>query len=539
MGAERANCWTARANRPNVCSERACDWQLESPTPACDGSVGGIMQLGDEFPEALLVLDGGKIASVNARAAALLGAAPSELIGLAATEVIEPGELDRLTELERQQAVGWGPPETFRVRLLRRTGGDVLVDLRFGRTGDRLVLSARDMTETSRGEGLISRIAELAARADVDVIGFLKAAEPAFVELGWTLAYSLIEADRVVPTLVLGREDDPVTRYGRSVLGKRLDRASSPIASQVVETGRAVFLDNLPSTRAEPQRLAEQLDKRMTEARIRRSIWCPIWTGASVSAVLSVAGADLTDHDFVAMQLLAGQLGAIARNTRLQAELVRRERLAAMGETIAVVAHEARQPLAVLTTALPILAREQNLGEAGRAAVGMIDEEITRLRQMLGELREFSRPTEPQLTTVPLLELVDEVVAAEKSLHADSVRPETDIDRSIQVLSDRELLRRVLLNLVDNAMIHVPDGGAIRLKAEVAGESCRLQIYNDGTSIDAATGRRIFEPFFTTRPDGTGLGLFVVQHGVASMGGRVDLDATDSGVQFSVYLRTV
>lgn len=496
------------------------------------------MQLGDEFPEALIVLEGGKIALVSVRAAALLGASPTDLIGLAATEVIEAGELARLTELERQQALGWAPPETFRVRLIRRSGGEVLVDLRFARAGERLVLSARDMTETSRGEGLISRIAELAARADVDVIGFLQASEPAFAELGWTLAYSVIEGDRVVPTCVLGREDDPVTRYGRSLIGSRLDPLSSPIASQVVQTGRAVFLDNLPSTRAAPQKLAAELDRRMTESRVRRSIWCPIWSGSSVSAVLAVAGADLTDHDFVAMQLLAGQLGAIARNARLQAELVRRERLVAMGETIAVVAHEARQPIAVLATALPLLAREPNLTDTARQAIAMIDEETTRLHRLLFELNEFSRPVELQPTTVPLLALVDEVIAAELSLNPGSVRPETDIDASISVRVDRELLRRVLLNLVENAMIHVPPGGAIRLCTELAGESCRLMVYNDGKPIDAATGRRIFEPFFTTRAGGTGLGLFVVQHGVASMGGRVDLDATERGVQFSVYLRT-
>lgn len=489
------------------------------------------------LPEAIIGLVEGKIAFVNDRAAALLDAPRAELIGLPASSILAGGELDRLAELERQQTQGWNNPETFRVGMTRRTGGEVLVDLRFVRKGDQLVLSARDMTETSRGERLIARIAELAARAGTNAIAFLKAAEPSFAELGWTVAYSLVEHGHVVPHTVLGRDDDPVTQYGRSIIGKPLDETSSPIASHVVETGKAVFLDNLPSTRSGPVKtIAVQLDRRMTEARVRRSIWCPIWMDDAVSAVLAVAGADLTDHDFAAIQLLAAQLGAIARNARLQAELVRRARLAAMGETIAVVAHEARHPVSVLTAALPLLARQAHLGESGREALAMIGEEIARLRLLVTELHDFARPMEPRLEPVRLHELVEDVVGAAHAQHPEAPVPTITLDPALAVVADRELLRRVLLNLVDNAMVHVPAGGQIRLAAERVGDSCCLRVYNDGRPIDEATGRRIFEPFFTTRSEGTGLGLFVVQHGLSTMGGRIELDPTDTGVQFSAYL---
>lgn len=116
-------------------------------------------------------------------------------------------------------------------------------------------------------------------------------------ELGWTVAYSLVEDGRVVPRAVYGREDDPVTQYGRSIIGRPLDGPSAPIASQVVATGHAVFLDNLPSTRTEQVKtVAVQLDRSMAEARVRRSVWCPIWIDNAVVAVLAVAGAGLTDH---------------------------------------------------------------------------------------------------------------------------------------------------------------------------------------------------------------------------------------------------
>lgn len=491
---------------------------------------------GAAIPEAVLGLAGDTVAFLNDRAAALLGTSVEDLVGHPASEVIAPADLDRLVELERQHTRGWDNPETFRVRLLHRGGHEILVDLRFARTGDHLVLSARDMSETSRGERLIGQLAQLAARADDDPISFLEVAQPWFAELGWTVAYSLIEDGRVVPRAVYGRPDDPVTQYGRSILGKPLDGPSAPIASQVVATGRAVFLDNLPSTRTDQvETVAVQLDRRMAEARVRRSVWAPIWIDNAVVAVLAVAGAGLTDHDFVAIQLLAGQLGATLRNARLKAELVRRARLAAMGEVIAVVAHEARHPVAVLSAAHPLLERQPQLTDTGREAVAMVGEEVERLRRLLADLNDFARPMELRLERVRLGELVDEVVARARRDRPSAPRPEAAIPE-LAVTADRELLRRVLLNLVDNALAHVPEGGAIRVAAELAGQLVRLRVYNDGAPIDATTASRIFEPFFTTRPDGTGLGLFVVQHGLATMGGHIELDAMDSGVQFSAYL---
>ncbi|MBK7395737.1 MAG: PAS domain-containing sensor histidine kinase [Myxococcales bacterium] len=489
----------------------------------------------EDVPDAVLVIEGGAVRRVNGRAATLLGAPASAWIGRPVASVLAEDELARLFEVERQQAAHWALPETFRARLRHASGHSVLVDLRFSRSGERWVLSARDMTETSRGEGLISRLADLAGRFDDDVEALLRAAEPHFVELGWTLAYSVVEGAHVIPTHVLGSADDPVAQYGRAILGQRLDRAASPIASEVVATGQALFLDNLPSTRTAPLRLAEALDEHMREAKVRRSVWCPIWREGAVVAVLAMAGSDLTDHDFVAIQLLAAQLGAIARAARLRAEIVRRSQITALGEVGALLAHELRHPIAVVMASLGMLGRETALSAAGMEALRVVQEETIRLRHTIADVLGFARPLDLRLELVPVLPLVEEVLASIRHVHPTRAI-DVQIDPSHGVRADRELLRRVLLNVVENACIHAAPGAAIALRTSVADGACRLVVFNEGAPLDPLVAQRVFEPFFTTHRGGSGLGLHVAQQGLSAMGGRAEFEPIERGVQLSLCL---
>lgn len=201
------------------------------------------------LPEAVFVFEALVLRDLNRRAAALIGAERACVIGRRADELLAEGEVDRLLEVDRQISVHWTLPETFRLRVRHPTRGSVLTDVRFLRVADLLVVTARDVTETSRGEDLIATLADLAAEATQDVESFLRRAEPHLAELGWTVAYSAVEPTGIVPRFVVGPLDDPVAQYGRSILGQILDPQASPIATSVAQSGRAVFLDNLPSNR--------------------------------------------------------------------------------------------------------------------------------------------------------------------------------------------------------------------------------------------------------------------------------------------------
>jgi signal transduction histidine kinase len=103
---------------------------------------------------------------------------------------------------------------------------------------------------------------------------------------------------------------------------------------------------------------------------------------------------------------------------------------------------------------------------------------------------------------------------------------------------DPQLLHRVLVNLLSNALRHVAAAGCVRISAEAEPQRVCLRIANDGPEISSEDAPRIFDPFFTRHAQGTGLGLCIVKQLVERMGGRVELESRGSPVSFSVRLAT-
>ncbi|MEZ4225223.1 MAG: ATP-binding protein [Polyangiaceae bacterium] len=494
----------------------------------------------DLLPEALIVLGEGEILLVNARTARLLKWSAEELEGRDPREVFAPGELERLEELDRQQQQGWEPPETLRLRLRARDGTEVPVDVRFSRDQSRLVLCARDFTEASRAEKLMRDLAAVAARLSStgDVVGLLRACEPFFVELGWTVAYSSVDDTSTIPRYVCGPPADPIAEYGRSLIGKRLPPEASPIAAEVVRRRQPVFLDDLPSSGPARIQDARALDDRMRVAQVRRSAWCPIWVEGQIVALLSAAGRDLTDHDFVALQLMAAQLGATARTATLQRERIHRERLAAMGEVTAVLAHEIRNPLAVIANASAVLRRVTAPVAAAAAPLDMVDEEIQRLKTLMSDVLDFARPTPPEAEAVGVRQLIEDAVASVRfEPAATDCQWDIAVADSVPAISgQRPILQRIFANLMANACRHVPRGGKVVVRATGSDHGVRVTVFNEGAPVPDEARPHVFEPFFTTRQEGTGLGLFVVHRSVQLLGGSVVLDPRTDGVQFNVEL---
>ncbi|MFO0669535.1 MAG: ATP-binding protein [Polyangiaceae bacterium] len=494
-----------------------------------------------DFPDAVFVVEGSVVVRANLSAAEMLERPIAELSGIALATVLAPGEEARLWELQRQQDAGWAPPATCRLRFVARSGREVLTDVRFIRShgGDRTVVSARDISEARRGESLVARLAEIAARVGVTggADALLDASESVFLELGWTVAYSALESDATRPLRVIGSPDDPVAVYGRSLVGRRLDFTESPIAGEALRTQRAIFLDNVPTLARGPINGATSLDASMREAQVRRSVWCPIWGALAPTHLLSIAGADITEHDFVALQLFAAQMGAAARAAELQAELVRGERLAAMGRMSAVLAHEIRTPIAVIFNALAAL-RHEAVSPEVRGLHGIIDEESRRLREVTGAILDFARPGDAHVVDVSLADVVVTALAAARQHPSvtSAVAPVVSISPDVGLVrADRELLRRALINLLVNAFAHAVSE-PVRVTCALEGGDARVMIANDGPPIDANARRRIFEPFFTTRAEGIGLGLFIVRRAAEACGGQVTLDEVPTGVQFSLWL---
>lgn len=493
----------------------------------------------DGLPEALLVVRRDEIAWANRAAEEMLGAG---LVGRSLDAILAEGERARLTHLLGQRRAGWELPATCRVRFARPAGGgEVVTDLRFGEHGGDLVLSARDVTDVTRAEELMGRLSRLSAHGAAlpSADALLDAATPVFLALGWTVAFTELVADGSITRRIVAPPGDPVGAYGRTLVDVVTPLDRTPILAEIVRTGRPVFLDNLPTLVPGPAQRATALGDSMARAHVIRSAWAPIVSDGKATHTLAVTGRDLTEHDFVAVQLFAAQIGAALHSQRLRAALVHHERLAAVGEMAAVMAHEVRNPLAVIFNALSGLHKRVE-GDGARQLLDILREEAERLRRLVNELLDFARPSAVVVEAVDLDAVVRQAVhAAKLDPSVAEVAVEVDVviapdARAIE--TDPALLRRALVNLLVNALQYVREGGRVAVEASRDGAILALRVENDGPPMPAAVAARVFEPFFTTRASGTGLGLAVVRRIIEDLGGSVTLEPSSPGATFSIRI---
>ncbi|HEX6736208.1 MAG TPA: cache domain-containing protein [Azonexus sp.] len=239
---------------------------------------------------------------------------------------------------------------------------------------------------------------------------------------------------------------------------------------------------------------------------------------------------------------------AVADLKAAQSQLVMTEKLAAIGQLTAGVAHEINNPVAVIQGNLDVL--RDLLGEAAEPVapeIRLIHEQVQRIRLIVAKLLQFARPQdyvgylEP---VAPATLIHDSLVLVGHLLKKGNIAIEQHLDSARQVLCNRNELQQVLINLLVNAIQAMPDGGVLTLASEDWDEAdmpvgLRLVVCDSGQGIDEDDRQRLFQPFFTAnKPDGTGLGLWVSQSLIERYGGRISVDsAPGRGTRFVVWLR--
>ena len=267
----------------------------------------------------------------------------------------------------------------------------------------------------------------------------------------------------------------------------------------------------------------------LEESGVSRGAWVPIRTADRWSHLLVVLAKDLTEHDFVAVQLFAAQIASAVRLAGVGAALVRRERLAALGEMAAVLAHEVRNPLGVVFNVAVGLGRMVGDDPDARRRLRTINEEAERLKLVVSELLDFARPAVPEVRAVPLAPEIEAAAAAaggDGSVMAKQVDFGASLPEDLPpVEADPVRLRRCLRAMLLNAWQHVPEGGRVRVEASVRGDYVLVRLINDGPPIPPEVAPHVFEPFFTTKPSGSGLGLAAVRRVLEDLGGQVELES--------------
>jgi two-component system, NtrC family, sensor kinase len=240
-------------------------------------------------------------------------------------------------------------------------------------------------------------------------------------------------------------------------------------------------------------------------------------------------------------------LKANAQLVEAKDQLNRSERLAAVGQLVASVAHEVGTPLHSIAWHVQALAEEPTLTPEMRRQVTVIDEQLTRVVRIIQDLLSSTRPRQPQPSWLPVEDVISPAaVLMEPAFHAKEISFTMDLPAQLpRIWADAEKMHQVLVNVLANALAATPSHGAVRISAEAREASSdelergrrvadamspfvvMILVQDTGCGIPETDAQKVFEPFFTTKAvgKGTGLGLFLSRETVVAHGGSLELSS--------------
>ena len=286
-----------------------------------------------------------------------------------------------------------------------------------------------------------------------------------------------------------------------------------------------------------PENLLALLDESFRQRKIlARELRLTAADGQELALAVNVTEIVAEDGDSVGTMLILHDLTEIKR---LQATLQKQEKLAAIGNLAAGVAHEVRNPLSSIKGYAAYFGTLFEEGSERKKAAEIMIAEVERLNRVISELLEIARPSDikPRPTDVPFL-LASSLRLVQQEAEAAGVRITTRITDGITPFAmDPDRLTQALLNLYINAIQAMPDGGQLTVSAEETAAGLEIAVSDSGGGIGKEALAKIFDPYFTTKNTGTGLGLAVVQKVVEAHGGSIELTSEPGrGTRFTLIL---
>jgi two-component system NtrC family sensor kinase len=303
-----------------------------------------------------------------------------------------------------------------------------------------------------------------------------------------------------------------------------------------MDFGHCVHAEDIPSVQAlyddiiAGRQIFASLEVRarhkLGEWRRIRFNFSPLWDekGQNEGAILS--GRDVTDLK------------------RLEEQLIQAEKLAAMGQMLAGVAHELNNPLTAILGATELLRERPGSDDVTRRQLELTHRQARRAARIVQNLLEFSRPASPQKKAVDLSNLLERTLQLhEHSLRRNNIEVDSNLPTDLPgVIGDANQLIQVFLNLITNAeqaIREVRDSGRIQIRAGRIGKQVTITVQDDGVGIRPEGLPKIFDPFYTTkRPGGgTGLGLSICMSIIREHGGNIEAETLPAGGSaFTIYL---
>jgi signal transduction histidine kinase len=221
-----------------------------------------------------------------------------------------------------------------------------------------------------------------------------------------------------------------------------------------------------------------------------------------------------------------------------RAELIRRERIAAIGRIAGSIVHDLRNPLAAIYGGAEMLVDTALTPEQSRRIAENIHRSSKRIQQMLDDLVRVARGGTVDKKPLPLRSVIDSALAALEAVAMQhKVRFEVEVPQELEVMADPSRLHRVFLNLVQNSLDVLPDGGRVRIRAESEHQWAMVEVVDDGPGIPAEVRGQLFQPFTSHgKKYGLGLGLALARQTVLDHGGDLWASHERNGARFVVRL---
>jgi signal transduction histidine kinase len=210
---------------------------------------------------------------------------------------------------------------------------------------------------------------------------------------------------------------------------------------------------------------------------------------------------------------------------RLKEQLSRAERLSSLGEMVAVISHEIRNPLGIIRSSSELLEKKMAQFDPTNTVPSIIVEESARLNSIITGFLDFAKPKQLHMTSFRIEEILEKNINFLGSkIDNEGYIINTQFNSDLpEITADHDMLYQAFLNILINAMQAMPDGGKIHVETSLNNNTVIILFEDEGTGIPEDLLGKIWDPFFTTKEKGTGLGLGVVKNIVESHGGNIKI----------------
>jgi two-component system NtrC family sensor kinase len=229
-------------------------------------------------------------------------------------------------------------------------------------------------------------------------------------------------------------------------------------------------------------------------------------------------------------------------NTRLrdmQMQLVRSEKLAAIGQLTAGIVHDVKNPLAAIQGMTDMLRKDPNLPSEARQDIGIIHDSAIKATKIVTDLLKFARQAPPEIRSQDLRKSVyDALYLNRYMIRKANVKVIAEVsDQPILATYDAMQVEQVLINLIQNAIQAMPQGGYLKVVLAKKDGTAKIALFDTGAGIPPENLKRIFDPFYTTKENGTGLGLSTSYGIIASHHGEIHVQSqVRRGTCFTILL---